>query len=202
MEINLKDLDPKQIYKLMISAIVPRPIAWVSTVSKDGILNAAPFSYYAGVSSSPPVVMISIGKKDTQEKKDTWKNIEETGEFVINLVTKDLVDKMNITSISFESNVNEFEKAKITPKKATIVNAPLIEESPVNLECKTYEIVNIGKMGIIFGEILNIHVEDTILNEKGYIDTTKLEIIGRLGGANYCLITKENTFQLKKPDIE
>ncbi len=202
MEINLKDLDPKQIYKLMISAIVPRPIAWVSTISKEGILNAAPFSYYAGVSSSPPVVMISIGKKDTKEKKDTWKNIEEIGEFVINLVTYELVDQMNITSISFESEIDEFEKAKITPKPATMVNAPLIAESPVNMECKTYEIVNIGKMGVIFGEVLNIHVKDDILNNKGYIDTTKLEIVGRLGGANYCLITKENTFQLKKPDIE
>lgn len=202
MEMNLKDLDPKQIYKLMISAIVPRPIAWVSTISKEGILNAAPFSYYAGVSSSPPVVMISIGKKDTKEKKDTWKNIEEIGEFVINLVTYELVDQMNITSISFESEIDEFEKAKITPKPATMVNAPLIAESPVNMECKTYEIVNIGKMGVIFGEVLNIHVKDDILNNKGYIDTTKLEIVGRLGGANYCLITKENTFQLKKPDIE
>ncbi len=202
MEMNLKDLDPKQIYKLMISAIVPRPIAWVSTISKEGILNAAPFSYYAGVSSSPPVVMISIGRKDTKEKKDTWKNIEETGEFVINLVTYELVDKMNITSVSFERGVNEFEKAKITPKSATMVKAPLIAESPVNIECKTYEILNIGKMGVIFGEILNIHVKDDILNNKGYIDTTKLKIVGRLGGANYCLITKENTFQLKKPDVE
>ncbi len=200
MEINVKDLEPSMIYKLMISAIVPRPIAWVSTVSKDGILNIAPFSYYAGVSSVPPLIMISIGKKETKEKKDTWQNIEETGEFVINTVTKELADKMNITSLPFEKEINEFEKAELTPIPSDIVKAPRIKESPINIECKKFEIIEIGKMGMILGEILKFHVRDDLINEKGYIDTTKLEIVGRLGGANYCLITKENTFQLKRPD--
>ncbi len=200
MEIDIKDLEPSMVYKLMISAIVPRPIAWVSTISKNGILNIAPFSYYAGVSSVPPLVMISIGKKETKEKKDTWQNIEETGEFVINTVTKELVDKMNITSLPFEKDVNEFEKAELTPVPSEVVKAPRIKESPINIECKKFEIIEIGKMGMVLGEILKFHVRDDLINDKGYIDTTKLEIVGRLGGANYCLITKENTFQLKRPD--
>jgi flavin reductase (DIM6/NTAB) family NADH-FMN oxidoreductase RutF len=200
MEINIKDLEPSMVYKLMISAIVPRPIAWVSTISKDGILNIAPFSYYAGVSSVPPLVMISIGKKETKEKKDTWQNIEDTGEFVINTVTKDLVNKMNITSLPFEKEIDEFEKAGLTPIPSDVVKAPRIKESPVNIECKKFEIIEIGKMGMVLGEIVKLHVRDDLINEKGYIDTTKMEIVGRLGGANYCLITKENTFQLKKPD--
>ncbi len=200
MEINVKDLEPSMIYKMMISSIVPRPIAWVSTISKEGILNIAPFSYYAGVSSVPPLVMISIGKKETKEKKDTWQNIEETGEFVINIVTKELVDKMNITSLPFEKEIDEFEKAGLTPIDSDFIKAPRIKESPVNIECRKFEIIEIGKMGMVLGEILKFHIKDDLINEKGYIDTTKLEIVGRLGGANYCLITKENTFQLKKPD--
>jgi flavin reductase (DIM6/NTAB) family NADH-FMN oxidoreductase RutF len=144
--------------------------------------------------------MISIGKKETKEKKDTWQNIEETGEFVINTVTKELADKMNITSLPFEKEINEFEKAELTPIPSDIVKAPRIKESPINIECKKFEIIEIGKMGMILGEILKFHIRDDLINEKGYIDTTKLEIVGRLGGANYCLITKENTFQLKRPD--
>ena len=201
MKIDVKELDKSQIYKLMTSVIVPRPIAWISTVSKDGVYNIAPFSYFAGVSSQPPIIMVSIGRKENGEKKDTWQNIEDTGEFVVNIVVKQLAEKMNITSAPFAPEEDEFEKANLTPKKADIVKAPLIEEAPINIECKKYKIVNIGKMGVIFGEILKFHIRDDILNEKGYVDTTKLEIVGRMGGANYCLITKENTFEMRKPKL-
>lgn len=200
MEIDIKSLEPKQIYKLMTSIIVPRPIAWVSTVSKDGIYNLAPFSYFAGISSDPPLLLISVGSKETKEKKDTWQNIEDTGEFVVNMVTKETLEKMNITALPFDREVDEFEKAGLTPVPSSIVKAPRVKESPVNIECKRFEIIKIGKMGIILGEVLKVHVKEDILNEKGYVDTTKLEIIGRLGGANYCLINKENTFELKRPD--
>ncbi len=202
MEIDFKNLNPKHIYKLMTSIIVPRPIAWVSTVSKDGIYNLAPFSYFAGVSSDPPLLIISVGSKTEGVKKDTWKNIEETGEFVVNMVTRDVLEEMNITSLPFDEEIDEFEKAGLTPVSSKYVKAPRVKESPVNIECKKYEIIQIGKMGLILGEVLTVHVRDDILNEKGYVDTTKLEIIGRLGGANYCLITKENTFELKRPDKE
>ncbi|WP_029523087.1 flavin reductase family protein [Persephonella sp. KM09-Lau-8] len=200
MEIDIKSLEPKQIYKLMTSIIVPRPIAWVSTVSKDGIYNLAPFSYFAGISSDPPLLLISVGSKETKEKKDTWQNIEDTGEFVVNMVTKETLEKMNITALPFDREIDEFEKAGLTPVPSSIVKAPRVKESPVNIECKRFEIIKIGKMGIILGEVLKVHVKEDILNEKGYVDTTKLEIIGRLGGANYCLINKENTFELKRPD--
>ncbi|WP_297454290.1 flavin reductase family protein [Persephonella sp.] len=200
MEIDIKSLEPKQIYKLMTSIIVPRPIAWVSTVSRDGIYNLAPFSYFAGISSDPPLLLISVGSKETKEKKDTWQNIEDTGEFVVNIVTKDTLEKMNITALPFDKEVDEFEKAGLTPVPSSIVKAPRVKESPVNIECKRFEIIQIGKMGIILGEVLKVHVKEDILNEKGYVDTTKLEIIGRLGGANYCLVSKENTFELRRPD--
>ena len=200
MEIDIKSLEPKQIYKLMTSIIVPRPIAWVSTVSRDGIYNLAPFSYFAGISSDPPLLLISVGSKETKEKKDTWQNIEDTGEFVVNMVTKETLEKMNITALPFDKEIDEFEKAGLTPVPSSIVKAPRVKESPVNIECKRFEIIQIGKMGIILGEVLKVHVKEDILNEKGYVDTTKLEIIGRLGGANYCLVSKENTFELRRPD--
>ncbi len=201
MDIKTSDIDKKQIYKLMTSCIVPRPIAWISTVSKNGVYNLAPFSYFAGVSSNPPLLMVSIGSRENGEKKDTWKNIEETGEFVVNIVTKELLDKMNISSISFDFEIDEFEKAGLTSEKSTIVKAPRVKESPINIECKKFEIINIGNMGIVFGEIVNFHIKDEILNEKGYVDTKKLEIVGRLGGAEYCIISKDNTLEVKRPDI-
>jgi len=201
MDIKVSEIDRKQIYKLMTSTIVPRPIAWISTVSKDGIYNLAPFSYFAGVSSSPPLLMVSIGSKETGDKKDTWKNIEETGEFVVNIVTKELLDKMNISSIAFDAEIDEFEKAGLTPEKSTVVKVPRVKESPINIECKKFEIINIGKMGIVFGEIVNFHIKDELINEKGYVDTTKIDIAGRLGGANYCIISADITFEIKRPDI-
>ncbi len=201
MDIRTSDIDRKRIYKLMTSTIVPRPIAWISTVSKDGVFNVAPFSYFAGVSSSPPLLMVSVGSKETGEKKDTWKNIEETGEFVVNIVTKQLLEKMNITSMAFDEDIDEFKEADLTPEPSLIVKAPRIKESPINIECKKFEIINIGKMGIIFGEIVNFHIKDELLNEKGYVDTKKIEIVGRLGGAEYCIISENNTIEIKRPDL-
>jgi len=200
MILNIKDLDESQIYKLMISTIVPRPIAWVSTVSKDGIHNIAPFSFYMGISSSPPLIAISIGKKDDITKKDTWKNIEEVGDFVINIVDYDLVEKMNITALPFDENIDEFKEAGLTAIKSDIVKSPRIAESPINIECKKFAIIEIADMGLIIGEILRYHIRDDLINEKGYVDTSKLKIVGRLGSADYCLITKENIFTLKRPD--
>jgi len=202
MEIDIKSLEPKQVYKLMTSIIIPRPIAWISTVSRDGIYNLAPFSYFAGISSKPPLLLVSIGSKSPGVKKDTWKNIEETGEFVVNMVTKDILEKMNQTSLPYESEIDEFKEAKLTPIPSSVVKPPRVKESPVNIECRRFQIIEIGRMGLILGEILKVHVRDDILNEKGYVDTTKLKVVGRLGGANYCIVSGENTFELKRPDKE
>ena len=202
MDILTKELDTKQIYKLMISTIVPRPIAWVSTISKNGIYNLAPFSYFTGISSSPPLVILSIGKKDRYTKKDTLKNIEETGEFVINIVTKELVEKMNITALPFEEEIDEFEKAGLTPAKSSVVRAPRVLESPINIECKKFQIIQIGKMGLVLGEIINFKIKDDLVNERGYVDTRKLTLVGRLGSNDYCYITSENIFQLPKIKLD
>lgn len=201
MEFNPKNITQEHMYKLMVSYIVPRPIGWISTVSGNGVFNLAPFSFFNAVSTEPPLVMVSIGKKDNGVKKDTWKNIEETGEFVINIVTYELVEKMNITATAFDEEVDEFQQAGLTPTKSSVVKAPRVKESPVNIECKKYILMEIADMGVVFGEIVNIHIDDGLLNDKGYLDTRKLNIVGRMGGADYCVINKDNTFTIKRLDI-
>lgn len=200
MEFDVKKLTPEHIYKLMVSSIVPRPIAWISTVSKDGVFNIAPFSFYNGITSEPPLVVVSIGKKDSGVKKDTWKNIDEVGDFVINLVTYDLIEKMNITATAFDENVDEFIEAGLTPVPSIDVKAPRIKESPVNIECKKHMIIDIADMGVVIGEIVRFHIDDNLINEKGYIDNRKLKIVGRMGGADYCLVSAENIFTIKRLD--
>lgn len=201
MDFDVKNLDEKDIYKLMISTIVPRPIAWISTVSKDGVYNIAPFSFYMGISSSPPLIAVSIGKKDNEAKKDTWKNIEETGDFVVNIVTYDLVENMNITSYPYDEKIDEFIEANLTPITSDYVKSPRIKESPINIECKKFMIIEIADMGLIFGEILKYHIEDRLMNEKGYVDSKKIQVVGRLGGADYCKISPDNIFSLVRPDL-
>lgn len=200
MEFNTKELSEEKIYKLMVSCIVPRPIGWISTVSKDGIHNVAPFSFFNGISSEPPLIMVSIGKKDDGAKKDTWKNIEETGDFVVNVVTYDLVEKMNITATAFEEEVDEFKEANLTAVPSLFVKSPRIKESPINIECKKHCIINIVDMGVIIGEIVNFHIDDSLLNEKGYVDNRKMRIVGRMGGADYCVVDERNIFTLKRLD--
>lgn len=200
MEFDVKDMTESQIYKLMVSCIVPRPIAWVSTVSKDGIYNIAPFSFFNGITSEPPLVMISIGKKDSGSKKDTWKNIDEVGDFVINIVTYELVEKMNITATAFEEEVDEFKEANLTPVPSSVVKSPRIKESPINIECKKHMIIDIADMGVIIGEIVKFHIDDSLIGDKGYVDNRKMKIVGRMGGADYCFVDKDNIFTLKRLD--
>ncbi|MEJ5172507.1 MAG: flavin reductase family protein [Hydrogenothermaceae bacterium] len=200
MEFDVKELTSEHIYKLMVSSIVPRPIAWISTISKEGVFNVAPFSFYNGITSEPPLVVISIGKKDSGVKKDTWKNIDEVGDFVINLVTYDLVEKMNITATAFDEHIDEFIEAGLTPIPSVDVKAPRIKESPVNIECKKHMILDIADMGVVIGEIVRFHIDDNLINEKGYIDNRKLKIVGRMGGADYCVVSAENIFTVKRLD--
>lgn len=200
MEFDINNMTEAQIYKLMVSCIVPRPIAWISTVSKDGIFNVAPFSFFNGITSHPPLIMISIGKKDNGSKKDTWKNIDEVGDFVVNIVTYDLVEKMNITATAFEEEVDEFKEAKLTPIPSSVIKSPRIKESPINIECIKHMIIDIADMGVIIGQIVRFHIDEGLLGDKGYVDNRKLNIVGRMGGADYCLVDKNNIFTLKRLD--
>ncbi len=197
-------IDPKEhrfqdIYKLMIGSIVPRPIAFVSTISKDGIRNLAPFSFFNGVCSNPPTIMFAPARRSyIGETKDTLNNIRNTEEFVVNIVSEDFAEQMVACSTDFDPEVDEFDVSGLTPVPSKIVAPPRVEESRVNFECRLNQIVDIGDGSagsgfVVIGTVVLFHVDDSIY-ENGRINLEKLKPIGRLAGSSYSRIT--DTFEI------
>jgi len=173
------------LYKLVLGLIVPRPIGWISTSSSEGIYNIAPFSFFNAVCDEPPVFIISAGDRDDGSMKDTVKNILDTKEFVINLVTEDLLFPMKKTGEEFPPNIDEFKEAKLTPSKGFKIKAPLIDESPVNIECKLIDYKKVYDMHILFGEALCFHIDKDITDDNFRINYDALKPVGRLAGDLY-----------------
>ncbi len=187
------ELNRKDRYKLMIGAIVPRPIAWVSTMDRDGNLNLAPFSYFTAVCPDPMTLLFCPGWSSARNRrKDTWINIEQVPEFVVNITNEETMQAMNLSATEFEHGVNEFEWAGVTPAASTAARVPRVAEAPVSFECKLQQIVVVkegpGGGAAIFGEVQAIHVRQDVY-EKGYILPQKLKPIGRLAGAGYTRVT-------------
>jgi flavin reductase (DIM6/NTAB) family NADH-FMN oxidoreductase RutF/uncharacterized damage-inducible protein DinB len=185
MLVDPSSLDAKALYRLMISIVVPRPIAWTSTISPDGVLNAAPFSYFQALSSKPPMVMISVGRRRGGDAKDTRSNIEATREFVVNLVSEGSGVRMVRTSVDYPPEVSEFAEAGLTPVRSEKVRPPRIAESAVSLECRLDRVLEVGTSGICIGEVVAIHMRDDVLAADGTVDPWKLRPLARLGGASY-----------------
>jgi flavin reductase (DIM6/NTAB) family NADH-FMN oxidoreductase RutF len=206
-----KDIDPKEMYKILIGSVLPRPIAWVSTISKEGIANLAPFSFFTVASTVPPVLCFAPQYNKTEIKngkeipvaKDTLANVRETKEFVVNMVSHSVAEQMNQTSAPYPHNVSEFEEAKLTAKPALHVKPPLVAESLINMECKLYDILEIGKgmFGgcLILGEIVCVHFSPDVYKDT-HIDLEELDSIGRLSGNLYSTI--KDRFELVRPTIE
>jgi flavin reductase (DIM6/NTAB) family NADH-FMN oxidoreductase RutF len=201
--INPSDHDYASIYKLMIGSIVPRPIALVSTLSKDGIRNLAPFSFFSGVCSNPPIILFSTVIRKDGGQKDTLNNIEATKEFVVNIVSEDLAEKMVITSSEFPPSVDEFGESGLTPIPSDLVKPYRVKESRINMECKLATIIRFGQEpgggGTIFGQIVRFHVGDELL-EDFRIDQDKLRAIGRMGGPTYT--RTRDRFDLARPKLQ
>lgn len=191
MQIDLRNTEKswRDMHRLYLSFVQPRPIAWVSTISRAGQLNLAPFSFYNMVSANPPVVLFSPALNRDGGPKDTLANIRETGEFVIATVTEHNAAAMNDTSTEWPRGVNEFEKARLTPIAATRVRPALVRESPVNIECRLREIIQLGTENgagnVVLGDILVVHVDDGVLGPDGTCDPEKLLAVGRMGGHLY-----------------
>jgi flavin reductase (DIM6/NTAB) family NADH-FMN oxidoreductase RutF len=186
VEIDFSERSSVERYHFMISAIVPRPIAWVTTRGPDGATNLAPFSFFQGVSADPPVVMIAFaGSKRSGERKDTLANIEATGEFVVNVVDEDQVDAMVLSSVEFPRSTSEIDVAGMATFPARAVNGPCLEASPVNMECRMLRRLEIGQGVAVFGEILLVHARRDVLNERGTVDPDRLRPLARLGGSLY-----------------
>ncbi len=207
----MRSFDPQQesvqnIYKLMIGAIVPRPIAFVSSLDVRGVRNLAPFSFFNGVSADPPVVLFcaSVRREDPQRSlgphKDTLLNVIDTREFVINVVTESIAEKMNLTSAQVPPDVDEFELSGLTPVASELVKPPRVAESPVQMECRLRQIVEISEKlhgsTIVLGDVLRFHVREDLV-ENFRIDADKLAAIGRMGGPTY--VRTRDRFDLERP---
>ena len=177
----------KECYKLLVSTVTPRPIAWVVSQDAKGVNNAAPFSFFNAFAGDPPVVGIGIGSRRPGEAKDSRANIRETGQFVVNLVSEANAEAMNVTGIEFDPSVDELEQAGLTPVPSTRVKPPRIAESPVALECELMQIVDWGESGLVLGRVVAMHVRDDLVLDasKYYLDTPKMNLIGRMHGRGW-----------------
>ncbi|WP_322629230.1 flavin reductase family protein [Halothiobacillus sp.] len=175
-------------YKLLTNLVVPRPIAWISTLSPSGIVNLAPFSFFNAVGSDPLYVIFSAGLNDAGEPKDTAKNIRASGEFVVNLVTEDLFQAMNISAADFPSDQSELEVAQLHAAPSVHIKAPRVAESKASLECKLFSEQQLGANTVFIGEVVMFHVDDQLIDERMHIHD--FAPIGRLGSPSvYCTST-------------
>ena len=193
MEVNPKDLDLHQLFNLMTGSIVPRPIAWISTMARDGTLNLAPYSMFTGVCAKPPTVVFCPGYHEPYfREKDTFRNIAATGEFVVNFVNTDTVDAMNLTALELAPEVDEFKMAGVTPVPSQVVKPPRVAESPISFECTLHEIVTIGLTDggghIVIGTVVNMHFNDGVCGEDMHLDFDAYRPIGGLVGHTYANI--------------
>jgi flavin reductase (DIM6/NTAB) family NADH-FMN oxidoreductase RutF len=205
---ELTTIDPAQIsqqemYKLLTGAVVPRPIAFVSTIGKDGSTNLAPFSFFNAVASNPPCLMISVARKSTGEIKDTLRNIQETGQFVVNSANEWLIEPLVHCAATYPYGVSEFEKVGLTALPALKVKAPRVKEAAVQFECELYKSVEIGDGGpgstvAVFGRIVLAHI-DKEAYKNGRVDYSRIASIARLGGISYAKV--KDLFDLPVPPI-
>lgn len=195
-------LDPSTVphaamYQFMISVIVPRPVAFVSTLDREGHRNAAPFSFFCGLTSQPPLLGVSIQRREGRPK-DTLRNIRETGEFVVNVVDETLAPQMVQCSGEWPAEVDEVAIAGLTTAPSERVKPPRIVEAPVSLECRLHQEVDLGSTSFVIGVILYAHVRDEVLTD-GRVDPRKLKPIGRLGGDGYCYV--HELFHIPRPRV-
>lgn len=202
MEFAPSDVRPSLFYQRMIHAIVPRPIAWVSTVSSDGVSNVAPFSYFTGVGSRPPSLLFCPANGRDGEPKDTLRNIEDTGEFVVNIVSAAVAEQMNSSAASLPADESEFDFCGLTELASTKVAAPRVSESPVHFECRSMQVLHLGEgpggANVVIGEVVQMHIDDSVIGARDLIDPDLLDAVGRMGGLSYCRTTER--FDLPRPE--
>lgn len=197
------ELAMPELYRRLVSAIVPRPIALASTVAEDGTPNLAPFSYFNLFSANPPVVVIGPNRSGrTGILKDTGSNAEATREVCINLVSYAMAGQMNLSSANYPPEVSEWEKAGFTPLASQRIKPARVAESPVQLECTVLDVVKLGEAGgaghLVVCEVVQLHLAAEVLDDTGNVDPTKADLIGRLGGSGYVRV-KNGLFEMPKP---
>ncbi|MBU6340050.1 MAG: flavin reductase family protein [Bacteroidetes bacterium] len=190
LRIDPSQISTKDLHQYLVSAVAPRPIAFASTISEAGRPNLAPFSFFNVFSSNPPILVFSANRRvSNNTTKDTLRNIQETGEVVVNVVSHAIVRQMAVASIEFDENVNEFDKSGLTPLASELIRPFRVAESPVHMECKVSQILPLGEKGgagnLFICDIQLIHIHEGVLNEKGRIDPHKIDLMGRMGRMYY-----------------
>ena len=200
MQFDPRELEQTAIYKLLTGIVIPRPIGWISTISEDQIYNLAPFSYFNAVGDDPPHVMFSTVHSNNLNK-DTLNNVLATKQFVVNMVTEDLVEQMNLTSQPIAANESEFELAGLTPIASSLVKPPRVKECKITMECEMvhhYKLENskTGGATIVIGKIVLFHIDESVLLDNYKINLDTYQPIARLAGSNYSKIGE--IFSLKR----
>jgi flavin reductase (DIM6/NTAB) family NADH-FMN oxidoreductase RutF len=204
LTINPKDIKTSVLHSYLLGAVAPRPIAFASTIDKDGKPNLSPFSFFNVFSANPPIAIFSPARKGKDNTtKHTFENVKEVKQVVINVVDYKMVHQMSLSSTEYPKGVNEFEKAGFTPIESQLVKPFRVKESPVQLECKVNDVIELGSSGgagnLVICEILLMHIDTTILDENQQIDPIKIDLVARMGGNWYCRANGDALFEVAKP---
>lgn len=200
------EISTKQLHAYLLGSVAPRPICFASTIDSAGNPNLSPFSFFNVFGSKPPIAVFSPARRVRDNTiKHTLENIQETREVVINVVTYDMVQQMNLASCEYPKGINEFEKSGFTPVKSELVKPFRVKESPVNLECKLLQVIETGKEGgaanLIICEIIKIHINERVLGDDGQIDPHKIDLVARMGKDFYCRASGDAVFEVTKPNL-
>ncbi len=201
MIIDASTADVVSVYQALVGVVTPRPIAWVTSLDREGNVNLAPFSFFNAFGAHPPVVVFSPVSRRDASPKDTLRNVEATREFVLNAAVESLAEPMNLSSSTLPYGQSEVPLTGLTLQPSTKVRPPRIAEAPVHLECKVLQILPVGNgplsANLVIGEVVALHISESVLDDKGQVDPRKLRTIGRLGGDYYCRST--DLFEMKRP---
>jgi len=204
LRLDPKELSVAKLHGYLLGAVAPRPIALVSTIDKDGIRNLSPFSFFNAFSANPPICVFSPARRGRDNTtKHTFENAKEVDEVVINVVSYDIVQQMSLSSTEYPREVDEFVKAGLTPIESELVRPARVKESPVQMECRVKQIIELGNEGgagnLVICEILLMHVDEGVLNDQGSIDPNAIDLVARMGGNWYTRAHGSSLFEVKKP---
>lgn len=207
MRIVPGEIKTAQLHAYLLGAIAPRPICFASTIDNNGVANLSPFSFFNVFGSKPPILIFSPARRVRDNTiKHSLENVYETGEVVINVVSYNMVQQMNLSSCEYPKGVDEFVKAGFTPVKSDMVKPYRVKESPAQLECKVLQVIETGKEGgaanLIICEVLCMHIDDNVLDETGKIDPHRIDLVARMGGDHYCRASGSAVFDVHKPNVE
>ena len=199
-----KDISTGKLHSYLLSAVAPRPIAFASKIREDVIPNLSPFSFFNVFSANPPIMIFSPARSGrTGATKNTLGNVKTIKEVVINVVNHDIVQQMSLSSSPYDASIDEFVKAGLTPVASEEIKPFRVKESPVQFECKVNEIVELGQNGgagnLVICEVVKIHINEAVLDDKGMIDQHKIDLVSRMGGNWYCRADKNSMFEIQKP---